>query len=176
VDDSLRDGGAHAILQDGYSKHHFSEQIVRAVVQANAESPWCGVLAAMEREVPVPQQAPAPERPKRPGKSSPLGDVVQKIVPYLDGLSDGHSTGRFKLLMDGSLTPETVKYINESTASLIAGASLTKPQEVLFKRFLSNAMTQWYREMALFSKKQATKRFIQSIHSLTHSQSAARHR
>lgn len=146
--------GAHGILRRPYSKHSFSEQIVRSVVKANVHSPWSKFLE--EGQFGSVQASSTPDKKSGALRKSDLGNLLLAVIPELQTLIDGHKSGDFSLMLHGDVDDATHEEMSRLCERLLGGYDLNEKQRATMTRFLMSSLTRWFQDLVLSNEQRAT--------------------
>ena len=163
----LQAAGAHGVIETPCTKKSFFESIVRAVVLANANTPWTGILLESEKfgVDPFPESGSHARSPNgaaesdAPGTSSSqkkisLVAAIQTPSPEMRDILEGIESGGIRLSDDGKPNKRTAAAIGKLVEAMLAtsaGSSSSK-----FKQFFEQALVQYFLDLKLYGNRDAT--------------------
>jgi hypothetical protein len=140
--------GAHGFVQKPYSKQTLSEQIVHSVVRANQDSPWAALLGGRRADSFIEPKEAAGALPAAE-KNEVIGRGLLEVMSRLQPLIDGHTAGRFKLMLSGGPNEAARAAIEDLSADILSTWQVTGRQRQLLARCIQSALSRWFENMVL---------------------------
>lgn len=145
----LLSAGAHGVIETPCTKMAFTEQMVRAVVKANANSPWTGILLNAEKNGIDPFSGA-----KSAPRADSLSSVASKASPDLRAILESIESGEYELDANGKPTRKTMAAISKLVDSMLAQreAQSATPK---FKQFFEEILVQYFLDLKQYGARDA---------------------